>query len=73
MRGRVEPGDPGYMAHMLRHTGMCRRRTKGRPKRDPMSIRIFEFEGLYARLIKWTNARQKHKLKTRGDCRRLPG
>lgn len=59
MRGRLEPGHPRYMAHMLRHAGKCRQRTKDRPKRDPRAFRMFEFEGLYARLIKSTNARQR--------------
>jgi hypothetical protein len=58
---RLEPGHPWYMAHMLRHAGQCRRRTKDRAKRDPVAFRLFEFVGLYARLIKDTNARQKPK------------
>lgn len=58
-RMRVEPGHPRYMAHMLRHAGKCRQRTKDRPKRNPNAFRMFEFSGLYARLIKSTNARQR--------------
>lgn len=62
----LQPGHPRYMAHMLRHAGMCRQRTKDRPKRDPAAFRMFEFAGLYARLIKSTNTRQKERRRYTG-------
>lgn len=60
---RVYPGDQDYMRHMLRHVAKCRRRTKDIPDKPGMpGFRMYEWKGLYPRLIEATNRWQIPKL-----------